>query len=208
MLRITCLSPMSIAESVMAMPIQQVILDRDGVLNVESSAGGYVSDWSQWQWLEGALEGLRLLRCAGIRVCVATNQAGVARGIVERADLDAMHARMLAEAAQAGGEISRVFVCPHAPESGCDCRKPAPGLLLQAIEASAIPRQATVMIGDAPGDLEAAWAACVAPVLVRTGKGRRTEAAIAGRGVPVFDDLLEFAASLPLHFVPPVSDPP
>ncbi len=185
------------------MVIQHVILDRDGVLNVEASVGGYVIDWSKWRWMPGALEGLRLLRAAGIRVSVATNQAGVGHGLVDRADLDAIHALMLADAARAGGMIDHVFVCPHAPNSGCDCRKPAPGLLVQAVEASGIPRHATMAIGDALRDLEAAWAADISPALVRTGKGRLTEAAIAGRGVPVFDDLREFAAVV-LPKIPPL----
>ena len=192
----------------MAIAVGHVILDRDGVLNVESSTGGYVRDWSQWRWMAGALDGLRLLRAAGIRVSVATNQAGVGQGLVDRADLDAIHAHMLAEAAQAGGMIDRVFVCPHAPNSGCDCRKPAPGLLVRAIEASRIPRQATVSIGDAMRDMEAAWAADLSPVLLRTGKGRLTEAALAGRAVPVFDDLREFAASVVSNSNPLASEHP
>lgn len=189
----------------MAIVIQHVILDRDGVLNVEPSAGGYVKDWSQWRWTAGALDGLGMLRAAAIRVSVATNQAGVGRGIVDPADLEVIHAQMMTEAARAGGKIDRVLVCPHAPDSGCDCRKPAPGLLLRAIEASGIPRQATMMIGDALRDVEAAWAAGVLPALVRTGKGRLSEAALAGRSVPVFDDLRAFAAAVPPNSVSRVS---
>ena len=204
----TCRSPMATAESVMAIAIQHVILDRDGVLNVEDPAGGYVRDWSQWQWMAGALEGLRALRAAGIRVSVATNQAGVGHGLVDRANLDAIHVHMIAVVARAGGAIDRVLVCPHAPNSGCACRKPAPGLLIQAVEASGIPRQATMAVGDALRDMEAAWAADLSPVLVRTGKGRLTEAAIAGRGVPVFDDLQAFAASVTPHSDPLVSELP
>ena len=188
------------------MAIKHVILDRDGVLNLEPSDGGYVKDWSQWRWVAGALEGLRLLHAAGIRVSVATNQAGVGRGLVDRADLDAIHAHMVAEAALAAGTIARVFVCPHAPESSCDCRKPAPGLLVQAMETSGIAREATMLVGDALRDLEAAWAADVSPALVRTGKGRLTEAAIAGRGVPIFDDLRAFAAAALSNSVPLISE--
>jgi len=190
----------------MTMAIKHVILDRDGVLNLEPSDGGYVKDWSQWRWMEGALEGLRLLHAAGIRVSVATNQAGVGRGLVDRADLDAIHAHMVAEVALAAGTIAGIFVCPHAPNSRCDCRKPAPGLLVQAIDASGIARQATRAIGDALRDLEAAWAADVSPALVRTGKGRLTEAAVAGRGVPVFDDLREFAVAARSNSIPLASD--
>lgn len=176
--------------------IKHVVLDRDGVLNVESPDGGYVKDWSQWQWMPGALEGLSMLSTAGICVSVATNQAGVARGIVNQADLDVIHAHMTQIAARGGGVIGRVFVCPHSPESGCNCRKPAPGLLIQAIEATGIPRQTTIAVGDDLRDVEAAWAANVSVALVRTGKGCLTEALIVGRGVPVFADLREFAQAV------------
>lgn len=180
----------------MPVAINHVILDRDGVLNLESPDGGYVKDWSQWRWILGSLEGLAMLGMAGICVSIATNQAGVGRGIVGRADLDAIHAHMTENAARRGGVISHVFVCPHSPDSGCACRKPAPGLLIRAIETSGIPRQRTIAAGDDLRDVEAAWAANVWPALLRTGKGRLTEAAIAGRGVPVFADLREFAVAV------------
>lgn len=185
----------------MTLAIQHVILDRDGVLNVEPLDAIYVRDWSQWRWIPGAREGLGMLSAAGLRVSIATNQAGVGRGIVDRADLDAIHAHMIEEAARGGGVIDHVFVCPHAPDSGCDCRKPAPGLLIRAIEASGIPRQATMAVGDALRDVEAAWAASVSPVLVRSGKGRLTEIVVASRGVPIFADLREFAAAVLSHSI-------
>ena len=185
----------------MPRPVKHVILDRDGVLNLEPSNGGYVKDWSQWRWIPGALEGLAMLGKAGVGVSIATNQAGVGHGIVEQADLDAIHAHMIEEAASGGGAIARVFVCPHAPGSGCDCRKPAPGLLIRAIQASGVPRQATLAVGDALRDVEAAWAADVSPVLVRTGKGHLTETVIADRGVPVFADLRELAAAVLSHSI-------
>ncbi len=180
----------------MRSPIRHVILDRDGVLNAEPPDGGYVTDSTQWQWLPGALEGLGMLGAAGAHLSIATNQAGVGRGLITREALDAVHRRMLDEAAQAGAVIQQVFVCPHAPDDGCACRKPAPGLLLSAIEAAGIPASATVVVGDDLRDLEAARAAGVAAVLVRTGKGRPAEAAAARAGVPVFDDLRAFASAL------------
>lgn len=185
----------------MTIAIKHVILDRDGVLNVEPSDGRYVKDWSEWRWIPGALEGLAMLGKAGVFVSVATNQAGVGRGIVDQADLDSIHAHMIEDAARGGGVIGGVFVCPHAPDSGCDCRKPAPDLFIQAINASGIARQATMAVGDALRDVEAASAANVSPALVRTGKGHLTEAVIADRGVPVFDDLREFAAAVLSNFV-------
>lgn len=175
---------------------RHVILDRDGLLNLESADGGYVSDWSQWQWIPGAIDGLRMLSSAGVRISICTNQSGVGRGLIERGDLDVVHARMVEDAAGSGGFISAVFVCPHLPDSGCDCRKPAPGLLLRAMAASRVDRCVTVALGDDIRDLEAAKGADVEFALVRTGKGRRTESIIAARTAPVFEDLLEFAADV------------
>ena len=179
----------------MSFSARHVIFDRDGVLNVERSDGGYIEDWSQWRWTPGALEGLGMLGAAGVHLSIATNQAGVGRGLISRETLDAIHRHMLDEAAQAGAVIQQVFVCPHAPEDGCACRKPAPGLLLSAINAAGIPANATIVVGDDLRDLEAARAAGVAAVLVRTGKGRLAEAAAARAGVRVFDDLRAFASA-------------
>ena len=102
-------------------------------------------------------------------------------------DVDAVNQLMLREAAEAGGRIDAVFVCPHAPEDRCDCRKPEPGLYIQAITDAGIPSGETVAIGDAPRDLEAAAAAGIRQVLVRTGKGRDTEAGLGDTTVPVYD---------------------
>lgn len=175
--------------------VRHVILDRDGVLDVERSDGGYIEDWSQWRWIPGALEGLAALTHAHAYLSVATNQAGVGRGLIAPDALAEIHRRMLEESARAGAAIQHVFVCPHAPDRGCACRKPAPGLLLDAIEAAGIPACATVLVGDDLRDVQAARAAGVAPVLVRTGKGGIAEAALARADVPVFGDLREFAAA-------------
>jgi len=173
-----------------------VILDRDGVLNVEAADGGYVQSPAQWQWLPGALDALRRLAGAGVRVSVATNQSGVGRGLVTAADVASVNARMQAEAAAAGGSIAAVFVCPHAPDAGCDCRKPAPGLLLAAVSISGVTPQRTMVVGDDLRDLDAAAAAGLDCVLVRTGKGGRCEAQATARGVAAYDDLAAFAAAV------------
>lgn len=176
--------------------VRHVILDRDGVLNEERGDGGYVERWSQWRWISGALQALGTLGAAGIRLSVVTNQAGVARGLVEQDELDAIHTRMTQDAAGAGGVISSVFVCPHTSNDGCDCRKPAPGLLLRAVAAAGIPPAATIAVGDDLRDLQAARAAGITAVLVRTGKGQLTEAKIGYLEVPVFDDLRAFASAI------------
>lgn len=179
----------------MAAHIKHVILDRDGVLNVEQPDGGYVCEWSQWHWIPGAIEGLAMLSLEGVGISVATNQSCVGRGLISRADLDAIHARMLEDASQQGGVINDVFVCTHAPDSGCACRKPAPGLLLEAIEASHVLPNEIVAVGDDLRDVQAAQAANIRATLVRTGKGRLTEASLNG-GVAIFDDLRELAKAV------------
>lgn len=176
--------------------IRHVILDRDGVLNAEPPDGGYVVDSAQWRWLPGALESLVALSAAGIRISVATNQSCVGRGLITRDQLDAVHARMLDEATRAGGTISNLLVCAHAPTAGCGCRKPAPGLLLDALHATQIPRDATIALGDDLRDIQAARGAGIPAALVRSGKGSRTEARFTDANLPVFDDLREFTSAL------------
>jgi D-sedoheptulose 7-phosphate isomerase len=172
------------------MPIRHVILDRDGVLNREAADGGWIHKPEDWLWEEGAVAGLRLLSDAGVQISVATNQSGVGHGVFPATDVDAVHRRMLDEAGKHGCRIDRVLVCPHAPSANCRCRKPAPGLLEQAIEESGIAAVETVSVGDAPRDLQAAVAAGVRPILVRTGKGPTTERDLGAYDVEVFDDLL------------------
>lgn len=164
------------------MRYRHVILDRDGVLNYEPPDRGYVVKPEGFRWLPGALASLATLRRAGVRLSVATNQSGVGRGLMTSEQLEAVHARMLAEAASAGGAIDEVLVCPHAPDAGCGCRKPAPGLIELAIAHSGIPASQTLGVGDDERDLQALRRAGVTAALVRTGKGRRTEARVAGPG--------------------------
>lgn len=172
--------------------IRHVILDRDGVLNVERSDGRCIANWSQWQWIPRALDALYRLGNLGVRVSIVTNQSAIGRGLATREAIDAVHARMVSEAARGGCVIDHVYVCPHAPEAGCDCRKPAPGLVVRAMAQSRIPAYATMVVGDDLRDLDAARAAGVSAALVRTGKGRGAEAAAAERDVQVFDDLYDF----------------
>jgi len=178
------------------MSVRHVILDRDGVLNHEAPEGSYVRSPEEFRWLPGALEGLALLRGAGLRLSVATNQAGVGRGVMSLAQLAAVHARMQADAAAHGAALDDVLYCPHAPEEQCDCRKPAPGLIQAAVARSGIAASDSLVVGDDRRDLEAAERAGVAAALVRTGKGRRTEALLGNAAVPAYDDLLEVARAI------------
>jgi D-glycero-D-manno-heptose 1,7-bisphosphate phosphatase len=173
-------------------------MDRDGVLNHEAPDHGYILSPADFHWLPGALEALALLRGAGIRLSVATNQSAVGRDLMNLEQLEAILASMRGQAAAAGGGIDAVFYCPHAPDADCDCRKPRPGLVTAAVQASGIEAGHTLFVGDDVRDVEAALGAGVAPVLVRSGKGAAAEARLRERGVtvPVYDDLLHLAHSL------------
>ncbi|WP_287918425.1 HAD-IIIA family hydrolase, partial [Tibeticola sp.] len=104
-----------------------VILDRDGVINADSDA--YIKSAEEWQPLPGSLDAIARLKAAGWRVAVATNQSGLARGLFDRAALDAMHQKFADLLAERGAAVDLIVWCPHGPDAGCDCRKPRPGLL-------------------------------------------------------------------------------
>jgi len=136
-----------------------VILDRDGVLNIRPRRAEYVRTPEQFTWIDGSLEALRLLHEAGYRVVVVSNQAGLARGAMNPSDLEAVHARMLADAFAAGGRVDAVYHCPHGWDDGCDCRKPKPGLLFQAQRDHHLDLTRTWFLGDDERDGQAARAA-------------------------------------------------
>ena len=170
-----------------------VILDRDGVINRDSCE--YVKSADEWIPLPGSLDAIARLNDAGYTVAVASNQSGLARGYFTRRELRAMHRKFRRLLKRHGGRVARIEVCPHGPDDGCSCRKPAPGLISRLQRHfGARPGDVTV-VGDSLRDLQAARAAGSKPVLVRTGNGRRTERALpaAFAGVPVYDDLAAFA---------------
>ena len=172
-----------------------VILDRDGTINEDSD--DYIKSPEEWRPISGSLEAIARLTQADYRVVVATNQSGIARGLLDTRTLFAIHDTLLRALAQHGGRIDAFFFCPHAPEAGCHCRKPQPGMLLEVARRFNVPLDETYMVGDTGRDLEAAVAAGARPVLVLTGKG--TQARDAGNlpvGTRVFPDLAAFAAHL------------
>ena len=136
-----------------------VILDRDGVLNRKPPQAQYVRDWSEWEWLPGSLEALRLLREANWRTIIASNQPGIGRGVMSEADLEALHSRMKQEIAEAGGRIDAIYYCPHGWDEDCECRKPKPGLLYQAQRDFHLDLTRTPFVGDDERDAAAAAAA-------------------------------------------------
>ncbi len=169
-----------------------VILDRDGVINQDSDE--YVKSLEEWIPFPTAIEAIARLTRDGWTVAVATNQSGIARGYYGVEMLEAIHVRLRELVQEAGGEIAHIAHCPHGPGDGCACRKPSPGLLEEIREALALDSlEGSWMVGDSLRDLQAGEPMGCRPVLVRTGKGRRTEEKGEGlEGAMIFDDLAAF----------------
>jgi D-glycero-D-manno-heptose 1,7-bisphosphate phosphatase len=145
-----------------------IILDRDGTINEDRD--DYVKSPDDWVPIAGSLEAIAQLNQAGWHVVVASNQAGLGRGLFDMAALNAIHARMHKRLAAVGGRIDAVFFCPHAPEDQCRCRKPAPGLFEQIGERFNVELENVPAVGDSLRDVQAgAMAGCI-PHLVLTGK--------------------------------------
>jgi len=167
-----------------------VLLDRDGVINQHRH--DYVTSWEEFRFLPRALAALAAMRQAGFRVAVVTNQSAVGRGLMAREALDHIHLQMLDRCRNAGGAIDAVFACVHAPWDACACRKPRPGMIIDAITSLRERPETCVLVGDSATDLRAARTAGVPFVLVRTGQGEETLAHVRRNGLRpdrVVDDL-------------------
>ncbi len=180
----------------MAQPI--IVLDRDGVINEDSDA--YIKSPEEWQPIAGSIEAIASLSRSGVQVAVATNQSGLGRGLFDAEQLAQMHGKMHSLVEAEGGTIAAVCYCPHVPEENCRCRKPGVGLLQQIQSQLLIPLAGSFFIGDSTKDLEAAVAFDMRPVLVRTGKGTKTEAQVELQypDLPIFKDLAEAVTGLGL----------
>lgn len=171
-----------------------VILDRDGVINHDSVE--FVKNPDEWVALPGSLEAIARLNQAGWRVVVASNQSGLGRGLFNAADLNAMHAKFRRELARVGGQIEGIFICPHVPDAGCNCRKPLPGMFREIARRFDVDLSGRPAVGDSLRDLQAASAAGCQPWLVRTGNGSRTETQDLPPGTQVRDNLMAIAEYL------------
>jgi D-glycero-D-manno-heptose 1,7-bisphosphate phosphatase len=185
------------------MPVQApklIILGRDGILN--RFREDHVKDPEEWEPLPGALEAVAKLNHAGWHVVVATNQAGIGRGMIDMAAVNAVHQHMMKLLMARGGRIDAVFFCPHTPEDGCDCRKPLPGMMREVGERYGVELASVPMVADTLRDLEAAAAAGCQPHLVRTGRAALVQEAEIAQwqqavpGTVVHADLGAFAAWL------------
>ncbi len=145
-----------------------VIFGRDGVLNQYRE--GHVTDPDEWHPIPGALEAVARINHAGWHTVVATNQAGIGRGMIDMAVVNAVHAHMNQLLMVQGGRLDAVFFCPHTPEDECDCRKPKPGMLLDIGRRYGVDLAQVPMVGDTLRDLLAAQAAGCEPHLVLSGR--------------------------------------
>jgi len=167
-------------------------IDRDGVLNEDRE---FVCRSADFHFIPGSIAALRALREAGYRLVVITNQSGIGRGLFSEADYLELQAYMRARLEQAGVVLDDIEYCPHAPEAGCECRKPRPGMILSAIRKLAVEPSRSLLVGDRAADIEAGRAAGVGGCfLVRSGKPLATGDAQLADGV--YPDLAACVAAL------------
>jgi D-glycero-D-manno-heptose 1,7-bisphosphate phosphatase len=175
-----------------------VIADRDGTINVERE--GYIQSPDEWEPLPGALEAIVRLNQAGWQVVLAANMPGLGRGLFDTAALNAIQAKMNRQLTEMGGRIEAMFYCPHAPDEGCACRKPLPGLFLQIGERFKVNLAQVHAVGDSVRDAQAAAAAGCITHLVLTGHGAPPRGSPLPPEFPpgtrVHADLGAFAAAL------------
>ncbi len=145
--------------------MKALFLDRDGVINVDY---GYVGKVEEFEFVDGILDCIRRFQEQGFQPIIVTNQSGVGRGYYSHEDFEKVTAFMLQKMREHGIKIDRihVFFCPHTPDAGCECRKPQPGMFLQAKERFDIDMPHSIMIGDKPSDIEAAKAAGVGKTIL------------------------------------------
>lgn len=147
-----------------------VFLDRDGVINKYPGDRLYVTSLKKFRFLPRAKQAIALLTKAGCKIFVASNQAGVGKGIYSQKTLDLITAQMLKEIKKAGGLIQEVYYCTHKKDAGCSCRKPKPGLLKKAAREFSLSLKGAYFIGDTMRDVLTARASGVKSILVLTGK--------------------------------------
>lgn len=171
-----------------------VILDRDGVINVDSDS--FIKSADEWLPLTGSLDAIALLNQHGYKTVVITNQSGIARGLFDLATLEAMHDKMRELLAKLGGNIEAIYFCPHGPNDTCTCRKPDTGLFKTFAAEKQVDLSQTFSIGDSYRDIEASVAVGAKPLLVKTGKGLSTLAQHPQFSYPVFENLYDAATHI------------
>jgi D-glycero-D-manno-heptose 1,7-bisphosphate phosphatase len=157
-------------------PAAAVFLDRDGVIN--QNRVDYVKTWEEVRFLPGVFSALARLAAARYEIVIVTNQSPVGRGILTAARVEEINRRIVGEIEAHGGRVDGVYYCPHHPADGCACRKPRPGMLLDAARDLALDLGRSYLVGDAASDVQAALAAGATPILVLTGRGQAQRARV------------------------------
>ncbi len=151
-----------------------VFLDRDGVINKDSS--DYIKSRQEFEFLPKSIEAIRNFTLNGFTVIIITNQSAINRGLTTLQEIMHIHEMMVETVKSRGGLIKDVFFCPHTPEEGCICRKPETGLIRKAQKKYNIDLACSAMVGDSVKDIECAKSAgCRYAVLVKTGNGKKSE---------------------------------
>ncbi len=171
-----------------------VVLDRDGVINHDSSQ--YIKSPDEWRPICGSLEAIAYLHRAGFTIVVATNQSGVGRNLFTYSTLEAIHEKMTSQLRAKGGYLSGIFYCPHLPDDGCDCRKPRTGLLRQISEFLKSDLQGAPFVGDSLSDIQAAEAYGCRPILVKSGNGQRSISRLVKPYPEIYADLAAAARAI------------
>lgn len=176
-----------------------IFLDRDGNINVEKD---YLYKVEDFEFEAGSLEAIKIFKDLGYLVVVVTNQSGVARGYYREEDVQILHKYLAEKSLEAGGKIDAFYYCPHHPQKGvgeykkeCDCRKPGPGMFLEAQKKLDVDFPNSLVIGDKMSDVKAGKNLGMRGVLVRTGHGKLEEAK-AEKNIEVYDSLYKFALKL------------
>ena len=184
-----------------AAPRQAAFLDRDGVINRDRA---YVSRWEDFEFVPGAVDAMRRLKQAGYALVVVTNQSGIARGYYSEAQYQALTAAMQQALANAGAAVDAVYHCPHHPKGkvaelaiDCDCRKPAPGMILRAAKELNLSLPDSILVGDKPSDIEAARAAGVGRAYIVQSDNAESTTGLAGADAAHADLQSCVAALLP-----------
>ncbi len=154
--------------------MKAIFLDRDGVIN-RNMDNDYVKNWEEFEFLPNSLEAIKRLTEANYPLIVITNQACVSKKIVSPQTLNDIHQKMVSEVENAGGRIHAIYHCPHRDEDKCDCRKPKPGMLIQAAYEHNINLLDSYLIGDSMTDIEAGQQVGCHTVLLLTGHGAKTD---------------------------------
>ncbi len=178
-------------------PTQLVLLDRDGVINLDSP--NYIKSVEEWQPVAGSLAAIAQLNDAGIDTALCTNQSGISRGKLGARDLAAIHYRFSRELAKAGGRIRLWRFCPHLPEHRCSCRKPKTAMVDDCLTELGVESSATAFIGDSLKDMQVAISANCLPILVHPSNGREdapaTELANKASAIGVREIVMDLAAA-------------